>query len=111
MSVTLLRHAKLEAVTLNQMTGVDGQGKSTFGANNAINGRVIRRDEVIKDATGADVKVNVTAWFDAAQTPLPMVNDKLTFADGLVGIVVKVDKVETLQSGVLDHVKVYVRES
>lgn len=116
MSVSLTRHAQLEDVTVKQVTGIDGQGKPTYGPGTVLRGRVVRKDEVIRTEAGRpasqgdSLSVFATAWFDAAQSPLPDTNWQLTFADGLIGIVVLVDKVKGVRSGALDHVMVKVRE-
>lgn len=110
MSITLLRHATLESITLQQASGVDGQGKPTYGAGTTISGVVRRKDDVIRSTTGQEIIVNATVWLDAAQSPMPTTGDRMTLADGMVGIVMAADKINTLKTGVLDHVKVQLQQ-
>lgn len=109
MSVTLLRHGKLQSVTVKAAGSLDAQGIPTYGASQVIAGRVVRKNEEIRLPTGESVKVAVTAWFAGSASPLPVLNDQLTFADGLVGIVVERHDNRTLQDA-LDHVRVRCRE-
>jgi hypothetical protein len=116
-SVTLLRHAPLEAITLKARASIDGQGKPSYGADQVLHGRVVRKDEVIRvqngvqvNSGGDSVDVKATAWLDGAQSPVPRTSDKITLADGLIGIVVSVNIVRKIQDGTVDHVRIKLRE-
>jgi hypothetical protein len=108
-SVTLKRHGKLEVVLLEQRTGVDDQGKPAFNSPVALEGRVVREQEVVRTGVGADVKIVADVWLDGAQSPLPTTDDRVELEDGLVGIVVFRNDGRNVQSQ-LDHVSLRLRQ-
>lgn len=105
MSQLLEQGQGVETVAVQAPGGVDGQGKPTYGTAASIKARVVREDSVVKQADGDEVVAVVTAWIDAAQSPMPDDHYRVTFADGLVGIVVEVKKRKNLM-GALDHVRI-----
>lgn len=108
MSITLDRAVK-EIIMLAADNGVDEQGMPVYLTPVAIEGRVVRGDEVVRLANGSEIKTFVTAWIDSAQVPLPSTDDRIVLASGLIGIVVERTEGKTLQ-GVLDHVRIKARE-
>ena len=108
MSVLLQRGEGVETVTLEALSGVDAQGKPTYGSPIAIKGRVVREDALVKLGGGSEVQTVVTVWIDAAQTQ-PADQDHLTFADGLVGVVVEVLQRKRID-GTADHTRVRVKK-
>lgn len=110
MSVTLLRHAKLQTITVKALTGVDGQGKPAYGTGANISGKVVREKQVVRLANGSEINTSVSAWIDGAQTTLPDTDDRLEFADGTVGIVVERKDVRSVTTDVLDHIRLRLRE-
>lgn len=114
MSVSLKRHARLETVSVARITGVDGQGKPAYAAAVDVQARVVRKDEVVRSVVqmlrpGDETKIVATVYVDAEQALLPEANDRLTLADGLVGIVVERKDSKSVTGG-LDHVRVKIRE-
>lgn len=110
MSVTVERHATLSAVVLNAQTGIDAQGKPTYGANQNLTGRAVRVDSAVHLPSGQEVTAVATVWFPKTTTPVPALDDKLTLADGLVGIVVEKVQAKGLQSGAEGDIRVKIRE-
>lgn len=110
MTVLLRRHAKLESVTWQPLTGVDGQGKPAYAnPGTALMANVERGQEVIRLTNGQEVRIEATLWFDYTAS-LPVLNDKLVLT-GLTGIVVMRDEPADSQSGVIDHVEVMIRKA
>jgi hypothetical protein len=108
-SVLLSRSATLETFEVEANNGTDDQGRPNYDSPVAIEGRVVREDTVVMLGTGESVTSVVTVWVNGTETPLPTTDDRLTFADGLVGIVVEYHAGKTLND-VLDHVRVKARE-
>lgn len=109
MSVSLKRHAKLEAVTWQAQTGVDGQGKPSYASPGTVLQAHVERDqEVIRLSTGAEVVIVATLWFDNAAS-LPKTDDRLVLLD-MTGIVVMRDEPADLQTNTIDHVEVRIRQ-
>lgn len=116
MSVLLKRHATPEDIQVQQCTGLDGQGKPTYNAAVSIKGNVLRHVAVTRSNNavlmqpGDQVDVMATVWVDGEQSRLPAENDRITLADGSVGIVVDFKERRWIQSGIVDHVRVKLRE-
>lgn len=110
MSVLLRRQLVLETVQLEVISGLDGQGMPSFDSPVDLEARVVREDAVVRTPAGQDIKTTTTAWFDGEQDPLPNVDDRVTTADGSVGIVVERIDGKALQRGTLDHVRIRLRE-
>lgn len=108
MSVTLLRHAALEAITIEHATGIDGQGRPAYAAGVTVQARVVRKGSVVMLANGDEVHVSITIWIPANQADFPNEDDRVTCLDGFVGIVTDRSDTKTLQN-VLDHVRVHLR--
>ena len=110
MSVLLKRHAKLEAVTWQARTGMDFQGAPSYASPGVVlQAHVERNQEVVRLATGEEVKVVATLWFDGSITSLPTSDDRLVLT-GLTGIVVMTDEPMDLQTNVRDHREVMIRQ-
>lgn len=114
MSITLSRSAGLESISVESFTSVDGQGKPTYASAVVIQGRVVREDT--KDAnsnvrmgSGQEVKTIATIWVNGTVVLLPKIDDRVTLADGLVGIVAEKKDGKKLR-GALDHVRYRLRE-
>lgn len=115
MSQLLKRLGTLQTVTVEALSGIDGQGKPSYGTGEEIHARVIREDDVVRgtDLAGGDgeeVRTMMTVWIDACESPLPEHGSRLTTDDGQVGIVVNVKNVRNIRRGTLDHVRVKLRE-
>jgi hypothetical protein len=108
-SVILSREAALETFELEVNNGMDDQGKPNYDSPVAVDGRVVREDTVVRMPSGAEVRSAVTAWIDGEEPKQPTTDDRVTFASGFVGIVIEVYEGRTL-GGVLDHVRIKVRE-
>jgi hypothetical protein len=108
MSKTLDRAVK-ETVLLSPDGGVDDDGRPVYGTAIAIQGRVVRGDEVVRLANGSEIKTFVTIWIPGTEDPLPTTDDRIVLESGLAGIVVERTEGKTL-SGVLDHVRIKARE-
>jgi len=109
MSVSLKRHAKLESVTWQARTGIDGQGKPSYvSPGTVLQAHVERDQEVIKASSGEEVKIVATVWFDYAAS-LPAVDDRLVLSD-LTGIVAMRNQPADLQTATPDHVEVQIRQ-
>lgn len=98
-----------ETLTLEQRTGVDGQGKPAYGSPMDVEGRAVRETDVARTGTGSEVRTIATVWLVGTTTPLPVHEDRITLADGLTGIVVERVDGKTL-GGVLDHIRLMLRE-
>lgn len=110
MSVSLKRHAKLESVTWQARTGVDGQGKPSYASPGTVLQAHVERDqEVIRLSTGVEVKIVATLWFNGATTSLPAQEDRLVLSD-MTGIVVLRNEPADLQTNVRDHVECQIRQ-
>lgn len=107
--ITLSRNAALETFELEANNGMDDQGRPNYDSPIALEGRVVREDTVARLPNGAEVKSVVTVWLNGTELPLPTTDDRVTFADGLKGIVVERYDGKTL-SGVLDHIRIKARE-
>lgn len=104
MSVLLRRHATLETVAVQEPTGIDGQGKPSYGAASDVLGRVVHEDTVARGSQGEEVKAVATIWISGAQSPLPAENWRVT-TSAMVGIVVERQEGRVL-AGAVDHVRV-----
>ncbi len=111
MSVFLKRHATLETMSLEEESGVDGQGMPSYASAVDIDAFVVRSDEVVRTINGEEVKVFATAHVDAEQSVLPEFNHRVTLADGTVAIVVMREDVKNLQRGAVDHVELKLRRA
>lgn len=114
MSTLLRQSGRLEDVIVEPLTGHDGQGKPAYGAPVTIQARVIRSDAKdvnsnIRMGSGYELRTVQTLWIDAEQVPLPVADDRLTFADGTKGIVAERFEGKRL-GGQLDHVRIKTRE-
>lgn len=107
MSVALSRHVGLESLEVAPKAGIDGQGLVQYGSPYEVFGRVVREDEIIKTAAGTEVRAVASVWIGADQVQLPDHEDKVTLADGLVGIVVSRDEGRSLR-GQLNHVQIRI---
>jgi hypothetical protein len=110
MSVSLKRHGRLEAVTIQALTGLDGQGKPAYGTGTVVQAHVERTRQVIRTGTGSEVEIMATLWVDGAAAALPTSEGRVTLADGLVGIIMTRDEGRDLQANALDHVVVQLRQ-
>lgn len=109
MSVSLKRHAKLEAVTWQARSGIDGQGKPTYAnPGTVLQSHVEREQEVIRLTNGTEIKIIATLWFDYAAS-LPTSGDRIVLVD-MTGIVVVRDQPADLQTNTPDHVEVQIRQ-
>lgn len=109
MSVSLKRHARLESVTWQARTGIDGQGKPSYAdPGTVLQAHVEREQEVIRMPDGTEIKILATVWFDFAAS-LPTSDDRLVLTD-LTGIVVMRDQAADLQTNTPDHVEVQIRQ-
>lgn len=111
--ITFWRHAAQEAVTLEAMqSGVyDGQGRPSFDSPVSLIAHVERQVDVIRLVSGEEIRTVATAWFDATQDALPSEDDRVTLADGFVGIVVQRVDGYTIQHHEFDHVMIKLREA
>lgn len=109
MSVRLARGEGVEVISLEQMLTVSKQGKPSYDSPIDLDARVVREDALVKLGNGSEVRTTVTLWLEGSQTPLPRNQDRITTADGLVGIVVEVLQRKRLD-GSLDHVRARLRE-
>jgi hypothetical protein len=107
--IALSRTAVLETFELEVNNGMDDQGKPNYDSPVAVDGRVVREDSVARLPNGAEVRTSVTVWCNGTEPLLPTTDDRVSFSDGLVGIVVERVDGKTL-SGVLDHVRIKARE-
>lgn len=111
MSVLLKRHAKLESVTWQASITVFGSGNARAFASpgTVLQAYVERVRDLIRKADGSTMAYDAAAWFDlSTSSALIAVDHRLVFSD-FNGIVVMVDKPKNLQTGVIDHVEVFVR--
>lgn len=99
----------VEAIALEKVAGVDGQGMPSYATAVGIEGRTVREDAVVQVANGDVVRTFITSWIDASQSPLPEDQDRVTFSDATVGIVVEVLQRKTL-AGVLEHVRIRAKK-
>ena len=97
-----------ETVQAQAPSGVDGQGKPSYGAQVAFKARVVREEKVARLGDGSEIVTVATLWEDAGQPVLPVEEWRLTLTGGLVGIVVERNEGRNL-SGVLDHVRMRIR--
>ena len=110
MSVSLKRHAKLESVTWQARSGIDGQGKPSYASPGTVLQAHVERDqEVIRLNNGVEVVIVATVWFDGATASLPVQEDRLVLSD-MTGIVVVRNEPADLQTRARDHVEVQVRQ-
>lgn len=109
MSVILERGSQLEDVSLEVLSGLNGQGKPTYQTAVTVRARVVPGDNVVRNSAGDDVNTIATVWIPASEAVLPRFNDRITTAGGLVGIVVERMERRTVQTGVLDHVRVRIK--
>jgi hypothetical protein len=108
---TLTARAGVQALTLERLAGTDGQGVPSYGSALALDGFPVREHTVVRTASGDEIAAVATVWVDAGEAPnLPDEQDRLTLADGFVGIVIKREDGRALGSGALDHVVVALRE-
>jgi len=105
---TVIRRS-LETVSLEVLTGVDGQGKPTYATAVNVQARTVREDMMVKLGNGSEVRTSATLWFEASTSPMPGEQDRLTLLDGLKGIVVEVMVGKAL-GGKIDHVRLKIRE-
>lgn len=110
MTYALRRHSTLEAVSVEVRTTVDGQGMPAYAAAVEVQARVLRVTEVERMASGQEVRTVAMLLIDAEQSTHPTFDDRITTADGLVGIVVYREDEKTIQSGELSHIIVKMRE-
>ena len=108
MSVLLNRHATLETVSIEALSGMGEQGEPTYGTSVDVEGRVVLEDSVARNAAGEEVKSFASVWIGSAQEIFPGEGDRVTVS-GLVGIVVEREEGRTLKN-VVDHVMVKLRE-
>lgn len=105
----LARDGGTEVVQVELRAGIDGQGKPGYDSPIDVDARVIIHSEVIRQPSGSEQRVIATVWIDGAQSTLPTMDDRIATAQGLVGIVV--DRLDGRSlSGVLDHVRLKIRE-
>lgn len=110
MSITLKRHGVLQSVSVEAVSGLDGQGKPSYGTAVVIQARVVREDSTVAKGDGSEIKTVATLWIDAEQSPFPDQEYRITLADGLIGIVAERVDSRGIQSGDVDHVRIKVRE-
>lgn len=113
MSISLQR-LPLEALVWEAASGLDGQGKPTYAAPVALQGRVVRTDSssansVVRMGGGEENQTVATIWLDATAVGFPALDDRLTLADGFKGIVTERKEGKKL-NGVLDHMQYKIRE-
>lgn len=109
MSIALRREIGLESIQLAAVGALDAQGKPTYAAAVSLLARVERSDSIVRLATGDETKAFATVWVDGQASVLPNTNDKITLADGLVGIVIERKAPRYLRSNVISHVSVKLR--
>jgi len=109
MSVILERHATLETVALEIASGVDGQGKPAYAAAVSVDARVVRMADVARTVTGTEIRTFATVLIPGGQGTFAGENDRVTTADGLVGIVVEREDGRRI-NGTLDYVALKLRE-
>lgn len=110
MTITLKRHAPLEEIQVETLTGVDGQGKPEYDSPVTIDAYVEHEDRVLRLVGGEEIEVKATVWVDGAQDVLPAHSARLTLENGLVGIVVERVDARTIQSNTVDHVRLFLRK-
>lgn len=110
MSVILDRGQGMETVSLEVLTGVDGQGAPAYDSPVDITVRAVREDTVVVLGSGSEVRSVATLWIPGTMTPMPGDQDRVTLADGLRGTVVELLKRKRLD-GTLDHVRIKLREA
>jgi hypothetical protein len=102
---------RLQAISIQLFASLDGQGKPSYGSAATVYGRVIRKTEVVRLPSGEEVRLVAAAWIDGNAVRIPNVNDRITLADGLVGIVLdRTDGRSLSNPKVLDHVHIRIRE-
>ena len=104
-----LQLATLEDVVVEPQTGLDGQGKPTYGTSSLVKGRVVGETKVIRRGSGSEIETFATIWIAGDQVPLPLQEDRLTLVSGLVGIVVERLEGRRL-SNVLNHIRIRLRK-
>lgn len=105
-----LRRNTLQEVEVELRAGVDAQGKPTYDSPAVVNARVVREDAIVRQPNGGDVQTNVTMWIEGDEVPLPEAQSRVTTATGWIGIVVERLDRNKLQTGVLDHIRIRLRE-
>lgn len=107
MTVTLTK-AAVDSVSVQKLSGVDGQGKPNYAAAVVVLGRVVRDESLVTKPDGSTVRLIAEVWIQADQPLLPSQGDRVG-AGGLTGIVEMRYDGKNL-SGVLDHIRVQVRK-
>ena len=79
-SVTLARHLTLETMQVEEMTGLDGQGKPSYNTPVDVDARITREDKLSMRADGSYVKTNLTAWVPADAAIIPDEQYRVTYA-------------------------------
>lgn len=115
MSQLLSNPDTLQTLTIEALTGVDGQGAPQYATGVPVSGRAVRKDDVVRGVTpigapGEEVVTVATVWVGAEEELLPEHGARISTEDGLVGIVVERKEVRNLRYGTLDHVRVKLRK-
>jgi len=103
-SKLLGRDATLQSITVEELAGVDGQGKPSYGTAQTTNGVVRYTDEVVTMADGSKVGTSLTVWIPSTQTVFPNEQARLT-VEGTTYIVVQSKDVKDFKN-TLSHRRV-----
>lgn len=103
-------HSGLEDVVIERPAALDGQGLPSYDSPVVVKMFVLREQSVVRQANGDELQAIASLWCGADQPMLPQEQDRVTTADGLVGIVIARQDGKALQTGALDMVAVQIRE-
>jgi hypothetical protein len=79
-SVILDRHLTLETISVEQQSGVDGQGRPAYAAAVEIEARVLRQDKVVLMGDGTQQRTQLSVWVPADEDYLPVETDRITYS-------------------------------
>lgn len=96
-SVLLSRMMQQQTITVEAFTGVDGQGKPSYGSAKTTEAVVRAQASVVTTAEGSQLGTDMTLWFRADAPVFAEEQDRVT-VDGMKYIAVEVKDVENFGS-------------
>jgi len=76
-SVLLARHLTLSDLTLEVLTGVDGQGAPTYDTPVAIQARAVRENKVVDGPDGTRIMTDLMLYVPGTEAVLPNSQDRV----------------------------------
>lgn len=106
--MTFLSADELVSISVEPRTGF-ANGAPAYGSATVISGAIRRRDSVVRDSRGEEVRADLEVWVDSGETVLPSEGARLE-VDGERYVVLVEDRVPELGTTGLSHVKLWARE-